>query len=143
MGHTRKEQYALNGFYPLKDTLTNDEEKDIAKQYNALYSKSSSKIIDRNKVNCLKEIITICKQNNIKAAIVFSPIYEDINRGTAYDTLKAISTEYAVPLLDYTLNKQFHNLNYFADNHMNLTGANFFSSELGHDLKNILFHQNK
>jgi hypothetical protein len=138
IGHAGKEDYALNGFYPLPNTLTIDEEKEIAKQYNQLYSKPSSIIIDRNKVNCLKEIITICKQNNIKVVIVFSPIYEDINRGTACDTLKAISTEYAVPLLDYTLDKEFHDLNYFADNHMNYKGADFFSAQLGHDLKKYI-----
>lgn len=140
IGHFRKEKYAMNGFYPLTTTLTVDEEKEIARQYRQLYSKPSSKIIDANKINCLKEIITICKQNNIKAVIVFSPIFEDINRGAAYDTLKSIATENNIPLLDYTPNKEFHDLNYFADNHMNYKGADFFSAELGHDLKNMLLH---
>lgn len=138
MGHYKKEKYVMNGFYPLHEILTEDKAQDILLQYKELYSKPSAKIIDPNKVNYLKLLISLCKANNTKVVIALSPAIENIDREEAYKTISNLAIENNVPFIDYTQHKDLTNLNYFADNHMNFTGANKFSSELGHDLKNYI-----
>lgn len=138
MGHYKKEQYALNGFYPLKGTMTPEKAKDIRRQYDEIYSKPSAKIIDPNKVNYLKALIDMCHRHNTRVVIVFSPAFEGIDRAESYKTITAIAAEGKVPFLDYTRHEELDDLNYFADNHMNYKGANVFSSMLGHDLKTYI-----
>lgn len=104
-------------------------------------------------IDCYMEDTVVCifenllndiKQEDIKAIMVFSPMYHiaQENLSTTFDTIMdtyyKLSSRYDIPILDYrelTLN---YDTLYFQDaTHLNYIGAQEFSIKLAHDIDSI------
>jgi hypothetical protein len=100
--------------------------------------------IDNDKIKNLYDIINICRENNIKIVLVFSPIYNGFlnnieNREFIISTFKKASIENNVMFMDYSQNSMGSQQKYFFDlDHLNRKGADEFSKLLAKDLKNII-----
>lgn len=114
-------------------------------KYQEYISKGPETIsIDNEKIKNLYDIINICRENNIKIVLVFSPIYSGFlnnieNRDFIFNTFKRAGSESNVLFMDYSQNSIGNQQKYFFDlDHLNREGAEEFSKLLAKDLKNII-----
>ena len=133
------EPEGLSGFFPLKGDFYGKRFTD----YKAYVSKGPENIsIDSSKIINLYEIINICRKNNIKLTLVFSPIYYGffnniVNRDYIINTFKKAGIENNVLFLDYSQNELCnYEKNFFDLDHLNSNGADEFSKLLVKDLSN-------
>jgi hypothetical protein len=88
--------------------------------------------IDYNKVDALKEIISICKLKNIRLIFVKSPLFNFVHN-SCYDlTFSKLCSETDISYFNFSNEKEFLNQPaYFADrSHLNEDGAKEFSKLL-------------
>jgi hypothetical protein len=131
------------------NNLSNERDADAINGYIPLYTKMNSisnssyilqqkaDLTDSAIVMAFEEIINITKENGCKLAIIVSPIYFSLPRGTSSIMLaKKICDLQQVPFFDYTQSTNFiGNTPIFGDEqHLNNTGAELFSRKLCTDL---------
>jgi hypothetical protein len=114
-------------------------------KYQEYISKGPETIsIDNDKIKNLYDIIYICRENNIKIVLVFSPIYSGFlnnieNSDFIFNTFKKAGSDSNVLFMDYSQNSIGNQQKYFFDlDHLNREGAEEFSKLLTKDLKNII-----
>jgi len=119
------------GFRPLKgtmDTMKIKKDKNEHFQYK----------FDNVKIDYFKKLIYLCPKT--KYVIVVSPSWygED---STLYQPIKEICRKKGIVYIDFSNNKKYiHNNAYFIDgSHLNAAGANEFTKDLIHILKNKIF----
>ena len=83
------------------------------------------------KVKCLKNIVKLCKDKNIKLFFIVSPLYNAAN-SSDYDFGRTFAQENGIPFIDHlndtTISK---NISYFYDPlHMNIDGANTYTKKI-------------
>lgn len=94
-------------------------------------------------INIMKDLIALCKAEEIHLVLVYSPEYFEAiplatNREEIFDAFEAISAQYGVPFLDYSdseLGKRTGN--FYNSQHMNALGAEAFSRDLATKLRRI------
>lgn len=91
--------------------------------------------IELEKVNYFIKFIELCKKNNIKLLVVYSPIY--MNSATAsMKFIKKICEKRGVDFWDYSNDPYMIKHEYFRDTqHLNDNGAHVWSSYLSHIIK--------
>lgn len=91
--------------------------------------------IELEKVNYFIKFIELCKKNNIKLLVVYSPIY--MNSATAsMKFIKKICEKRGVDFWDYSNDPYMIKREYFRDTqHLNDKGAHVWSSYLSHIIK--------
>lgn len=98
--------------------------------------------IDSIKIKNLYDIIKICKDNNIKLTLIFSPIYYGFldnigNKDFIINTYRNAGKESNIPFLDYSRHEMCnYEKNFFDLDHLNRTGAEEFSVILVKELFN-------
>ena len=139
----------LNGFhnYPnnkgflATETIWNEKsEKSLNLKLNALY--------DEQGFFLFKDFIGICKKNSIKLILVHAPILNSIrdhiiNYDEILKRVKNISRETETPYWEYDTMKICSDKKYFTDlNHLNINGANIYSTQLAIDIKKFISEKN-
>ena len=119
-----------NGFLPEMRLMTTDPDAPECKHYNCN---------DEYKVKCLKNIVKLCKDKNIKLFFIVSPLYNAAN-SSDYDFGRTFAQENGIPFIDHlndtTISK---NISYFYDPlHMNIDGANTYTKKIIPELRAIL-----
>lgn len=91
-----------------------------------------------------ENFIKTCKKANITVLLVYSPIYEKVekqltDRETFEKYMHEVADKYNVVYLDYTKNLEFcSNKSYFSSpGHLNLLGAEVFTTKLAHDIDSL------
>jgi hypothetical protein len=97
--------------------------------------------VNQKGVDLLKEMISICKQKNIRLIITYSPVYdlkdEKLNP-EFFPTLKKICDSNQVAFFNYRYSAINKNNRLFRDElHLNRFGADVFSAILAGDIKNL------
>ena len=133
-----KKQKTESGYLPLKNKITEEEKRKYIEEFELVKSHEHNRHIDPNKIKSLTGIIELCKQKNVKVVLVMSPVLKRYGDDPVYKLVNDISVKYKIPFFDYTDDSRFNNIQYFADNHLNNIGADFFSSLIAHNLKSIL-----
>jgi hypothetical protein len=94
--------------------------------------------IDSIKLDYFSKVINICRNNQIRLIICYSPMYNN-TKSNGIDVLKQIANNHAIPFLDYSSDMRIRDCRYFNDEtHLNDEGAHLYSSIVAHDLK-LLF----
>ncbi len=136
-------QQIESGFFPLHNTLTEKEKQQYINKFEVMKRGERNRFIDPLKLKSLIRIINLCKENKLDVCMVMSPVLKRYNQDPVYILVNSLSKEMAVPLLDFTGDNRFNDIKYFADNHLNLTGATYFTSVLSSYLKNELSNKMK
>jgi hypothetical protein len=98
--------------------------------------------IEQRGIDILKEMINICKQNDIKLIFTYAPEYhpeEDTYNPDFFPTIKNISKAADIPFLDFRNNKVFENHKLFInEHHLNHYGVEIFSTMIAEEVKDAL-----
>ena len=85
-----------------------------------------------------------CKDNDVAICLVYSPMYTAVQEGLIdryvfENYLNEVSTKYDVPYIDYTKDVELcSNPMYFSSpGHLNLLGAEVFTTKLAHDIDSL------
>jgi hypothetical protein len=93
--------------------------------------------IDKQKEDCLRKLIHLCKVNNIKMIMCYSPYYNTPS-GKSIALIKEIAEESDIQFWDYSRDVKFNRPEFFYDiMHLNDIGAKCFSSEIAHRIISI------
>lgn len=151
----------LSEIYPFNSQLLtiaignfekNEERKSDDKGYIALNKKWGKRIdsivntsiteIDTNKIFYLHQFIKLAKQAGSKVFLIYSPIFQKMNRNQEVEITNTICVEENVPFWDYSKDTTFLNNNqYFQDIlHLNNTGAILFSAIISNRIKQNLYY---
>lgn len=94
--------------------------------------------IEERKLEYVQKLIDLCKANNIKLLMLYSPYYHN-EIPNAITTIEDIAVKNDVPFLNYGLVEQFQNNEYFQDaSHLNDTGAKAYTLEVVHQIMQLL-----
>lgn len=86
--------------------------------------------LDSIKIQYIKKLIALCKQNDIKLVMCYSPYYKKPMPEGA-KVIKQIAQQENVIFFDYNTDVRFQNEKYYQDaSHMNDTGAKLYSKDL-------------
>jgi len=123
--------------YQAKDLKWNgDLEKAKAK------FKSFTTVLDEPSVKLFDKYLADCKKQHIKMVFVYTPEYIEgqqmiSNRAEIMAVFERFSKKYDIPYYDYSDDPISYQRDYFYNSmHLNLKGAEFFSSKLAHRMKN-------
>jgi hypothetical protein len=100
--------------------------------------------IDKESVILFEKFIVDSKKRNIPIIFVYTPEYIEgqhfvSNRAEIMALYKKIAIQYNIPFIDYSSDPMCFNKDYFYNaEHLNLKGANLFSSKLATDLKKYI-----
>jgi hypothetical protein len=110
------------GYVPLFKTMQNEK-------MDSIYDNTPN--IDKNKMRCLKDIVSTCSEKGIDLVFVYSPIWIKI-KDPDKNILSEFCSENGLKYIDMSNDPFFlNNQKYFADyNHLNDEGARIFSSVL-------------
>lgn len=93
-----------------------------------------------------ENFINKCKSEGINIVLVYSPIYETVekqltDRDIFDEYMTNISKQYNIVYLDYTKDVELRSnkIYYSSPGHMNLLGAEVFTTKLAHDIDSIGF----
>jgi hypothetical protein len=112
-----------NGFAPYFKTLQ-------SKQIDTI--KIGACILDKNKIQNLKNIVSTCKQRNIGLVFVHSPVWSIIQDNFCDSIISGLCRESGISYINISNHPTFiNNPAYFADiHHLNIEGAQIFSNML-------------
>ena len=125
----------------------NKQRKSDDKGYVALYKEWQAKIdsvddftsdeLDYNKLNALKEFLTIAKKSKAKVFVIYSPIFQKFKRNQEIEICRKICSNEKIPFWDYSKDSLFTNNNkLFQDiEHLNHRGAIIFSNLIANKIK--------
>lgn len=96
--------------------------------------------LDSNKINVVKEIIFLCKRNNIKLVFIQSPLYANTQKGSAEGLIEKFALMNHIQFWNYLNDPLFlKSPSYFQDiNHLNESGANYFTAIIATRISNTL-----
>ncbi len=96
-----------------------------------------------------EDFIRTCKLECIDIVLVYSPIYEPVekqltDREIFDEYMQNISKKYGITYLDYTKDIELNanKIYYSSPGHLNLLGAELFTTKLAHDIDSIGFLEN-
>lgn len=94
--------------------------------------------VDENEMRALREIVYLCKLNNIQLYVCISPTYK-IHDGGFSKYIKNVLREKGIPVWDYSNNKHFlNNKQYFYDaNHLNSLGADKYTELIVENITSV------
>ena len=99
---------------------------------------------DTAAVCIFEDYLQQCRQDGIQVVFVFAPIYIGVtekmdNPQQMFDFYESLATKYNCQVLNYTYNYLSYDTVYFYNAmHLNKTGAELFSKQLGNDLLDII-----
>ena len=97
--------------------------------------------IDKEALSLLEETIQICKKNDIRLIISYSPVYQfkDEKMNPEFlPTLRSICNTHHIPFFNYrSLSINNNHLLFRDEHHLNRNGANIFSYILADDIKKL------
>jgi hypothetical protein len=134
--HNKGNRY--KGFYNFNQSWTKDFEKAVESK------KTIFQKIDKESVILFEKFIVDSKKRNIPIIFVYTPEYIEgqhfvSNRAEIMALYKKIAIQYNIPFIDYSSDPMCFNKDYFYNaEHLNLKGANLFSSKLATDLKKYI-----
>jgi hypothetical protein len=134
-GGFKKNIDTLKGFLPL------DGKIDTLGLTDKINSQISTSVIPTERLNALKEFITLCTNHNIKIAVVVSPVYQtNGNLDKMTEQVEKTCVDFKnVHFLNYSTSNIYHWPDYFKDNlHLNAEGARIFSEDISLKLKEVL-----
>lgn len=100
-------------------------------------------IQDDRTIRMFENFLDESKQEGIKIIFCCSPIYIGAtkkvdNLQDFYNTISSYSEKYDIPILDYTYSELSYDTCYFYNaTHLNIYGAEWFSTQLAHDLDSL------
>lgn len=133
-----KGDYLEKGFHPNPSEWSIDEENFLRHPY-GIYNE-----IDEIAQGLLLELVTLCKNENIKLIFINTPEYYKIlplykYRDRKMEIFKNIANENDIEFLDYSQHELSKERGYFYNfTHLNKNGANEFSNILSVDLFKII-----
>jgi hypothetical protein len=130
-----KNRKSDSGFKPLKGVITKQKADDLIRE-NAELRDQKGKIVDPNKIKGLEEMLSTLTSRGTKVYVSMSPALAPFGMEPSYETLIEVCKKYNVPFKDYSQDMTYNHIELFFDNHMNKDGANLFSSNLAHEIKN-------
>lgn len=96
---------------------------------------SNDVIIEERKLEYVQKLINLCKANDIKLIMCFSPKY-NYKLTEGIERIKELAHNNGVLFLDYGQAEQFQNPEYFQDaSHLNDTGAHVYTEEILKQIK--------
>jgi hypothetical protein len=138
--YLQKSRPNVSGYKAMHGSILQEEIN--FKQYEAANSVEPE--LDPSAFQDFKRFIELCKKNNIPLILVNSPRFfdEHFKYTNLVDTLV---TQYDIKFFDYANNPNYvHHRELFYDgNHLNNTGAELFSKELGEELHEYLSNTKK
>jgi hypothetical protein len=112
----------FNGYEPLFDVLNESDATD-----NEDVDLEQGKI-DSTKIRYITKFIELCKTNNIKLMIYYSPYYR-YKGSSEIEVVKHLSNECGIPFYDYADDQRFQHREFFKDiDHLNDNGARVFTN---------------
>lgn len=91
--------------------------------------------IEERKLEYMQKLIDLCKANNVKLVMCFSPYYNS-KPTKGIELIKDMASRNGVLFLDYGQNERFQNPEYFQDaSHLNDTGARAYTEEILKQIK--------
>lgn len=99
--------------------------------------------VDSNTLRLFTNYIEDVQREGIKLIFVFAPLYEDamfnvLNLNEIHGIYYELSEKYDIPVLDYSNCWLSQDTIYFLNaTHLNKTGAELFTTKLGHDLDSL------
>ena len=133
-----KKHKVESGYLPLNIVLTDALREKFIAEFEMQKARERDRHIDANKLKSLEGIAKLCAEKNVKLVLVMSPVLKRYDDDAVYDVVKKIALSHQLSFLDYTGDARFADSKYFADNHMNGTGATYFSQVLSQELKPLL-----
>lgn len=104
---------------------------------------------DADDLDVFEAFIRTCKSECIDIVLVYSPIYEPVekqltDREIFDEYMQNISKKYDITYLDYTKDIELNSnkIYYSSPGHLNLSGAELFTIKLAHDIDSIGFLEN-
>lgn len=83
----------------------------------------------------MQKLIDLCKVNNIKLVMCFSPYYNS-KPTKGIELIKDMASKNGISFLDYGLDERFQNPEYFQDaSHLNDSGARTYTEEILKQIK--------
>lgn len=135
-GRYKTDLDTLNGFIPLEGKI---DTIGLINEMNRSFPTTSEL---SEKLNVLKQFITLCNNNNIKIAIVVTPVYQSNTNLDAMtkDIESSCQGFKNLYFLNYSkLDTTFQHITYFKDKlHLNYEGAKIFSAIVSEKLKEII-----
>lgn len=98
--------------------------------------------LDKETVRLFDKYLKECIDNGIYIVLVYTPEYKEgqsfvRNRSEVMNTFQTFSAKYNIPFLDYSDDPISYDKKYFYNaSHLNVTGAEIFTSKLISDIKN-------
>lgn len=126
------------GFYNFNQSWTKDFEKAVESK------KTIFQKIDKESVILFEKFIVDSKKRDIPIIFVYTPEHIEgqhfvSNRAEIMALYKKLAIQYNIPFIDYSSDPMCFNKDYFYNaEHLNLKGANLFSSKLATDLKKYI-----
>lgn len=118
-------EFHANGFQPLKGLVKEDK-----KGY------TNNIAIDKRKVEAMEHIIEVCKAKQIVLTMVTSPMYADVVETKSLVITDSLCKQNNIPYYSFLNRTDYDNKQLFHTiDHLNAMGADKFSSEIAHLLK--------
>jgi hypothetical protein len=117
-----------NGFTKVEGVWTDGLEEEFYEE----------EILDKNNINAFNQMIINCKNADIKMYVVLSPVFsKHINNSNSINYIIKQCEKEKIPYLSYANNDLYLDSKLFKDAmHLNSAGADLFSSDFAHLLKN-------
>jgi hypothetical protein len=138
LGWNPPEDYFL-GFNPRHRSWGSDFQK-----FKASNPHGVSFGIESAGIRDLEDMIQTCRQNQVQLILVYSPEYSEMqaitnDRAQVFGLFHQLAERYHVPLWDYSNWEFGGNRDFFYNSqHLNATGAAYFSGDIANRLKNYL-----
>ena len=98
---------------------------------------TNSVAIDNRKVEAMEHIIEVCKTKQIMLIMVTSPMYADVVETKSLVITDSLCKRNNIPYYSFLNQAAYDNQKLFhTTDHLNSTGADKFSREIAHLLKN-------
>ena len=139
LGINGREDYFM-GFNPRASTWNRDFDK-----FKANLAKPVSYAIESGGIVALEKIVALCRTNDIKVILVYSPEYHEMqglesNRGEIIDKFRTLSSKLGIPFWDYSDSAISMRRECFNNSqHLNYEGAEIFSDDIGKRLALLSF----
>lgn len=137
-------QADIRGHLPMYDAITPVTIAQIEKERKGEYTPEimQSLEIDTNVYRSLEKFFSNAQEANIPILCVFAPEirYADYSKDESFKLINELAIKYKVKTMDYNNHPDFtYQYHYWGDNvHLNNKGADYFTSLLATDIKDIL-----
>ncbi len=127
------------GFNPRPPVWNDDFQR-----FKAEHSAGTSWPIEPDAINDLRNLIGVCRRENVPLVLVFSPEYYEMqalatNRSEIIGKFQEIASQYNVPFWDYSASPLSRDQSKFNNSeHLNIDGAEAFSTDLSGRLLELL-----